>query len=481
MTTSLKKNAVLNTIKTLCQVIFPIITIPYISRTLGTISYGKVNYTASIISYFALFAAFGINNYATREGARIRDDKRELERLASQLYTINLFTSLVSILVLLAVVFGVFNDSDNRVLLLVQGATIIFTALGADWINTIFEDYKYITIRYICVQIASLILLLVLVKSSTDFIVYATILTIANSGANIFNIFYIRKYVHLRPRITSGLIRHLRPMLILVGYSFALTIYVNSDTTLLGIFRGDADVGIYSIAAKIYLVVKQVLNASIMVSVPRIASYLGKGDKNSYGKLLSSVFDFLVLVVLPSMVGLFMMSNEIILLAGGSEYVSASVPLRILSIALCFAVFGCYFSNCFLLPNKRDKEMFIATVAGCFVNIGINFFAIPKYSYIGAAITTLLAEIIVFSICLLKSRDIESLKVNMRNIVAVFVGCITIIIVCHVFKISVDNFVIRTIASILTSIIGYIAVITLLGNTIALGYLSTIINKIKRQ
>lgn len=479
MPTSLKKNAILNTIKTLCQVIFPIITIPYISRTLGTVSYGKVNYTASIISYFALFAAFGINNYATREGARIRDNKEKLKGLASQLYTINIITSVISILALLVVVFGFFSDNDKKILLIVQGVAIIFTALGADWVNTIFEDFKYITIRYIIVHLVSLILLIILVKTPDDFVVYAAILTIANSGANIFNVFYIKKYVLLRPRISSGITRHIRPMLILVGYSFALTIYVNSDTTLLGIFKGDADVGIYSIAAKIYLVVKQVLNASIMVSVPRIASYLGKGDIESYKKLLSSVFDFLLLIVLPSMVGLFMMSDEVVFLAGGAEYTAAALPLKILSVALCFAVFGCYFSNCYLLPNKLDKEMFIATIAGCVVNIGLNCIVIPKYSYIGTAVTTLLAEMIVIIICIIKSRSVEKIAVNVRNMVSVLVGCVLIVAVCIIFKLSFDRLIVRTLGSILISVIGYAFVLIILKNSVAESYLNKIIKKIR--
>ncbi len=479
MSTSLKKNAVLNTIKTLCQVIFPIITIPYISRALGAVNYGKVNYTASIISYFALFAAFGINNYATREGARIRDDKDNLKELASQLYTISIITSIISILTLLAVVFGLFSDNDKRILLLVQGAAIIFTALGADWVNTIYEDFKYITIRYIVVHLVSLLLLFIFVKTPDDFVVYAAILTIANSGANLFNIFYIKKYVLLRPQISSGITRHIRPMLILVGYSFALTIYVNSDTTLLGIFKGDADVGIYSIAAKIYLVVKQVLNASIMVSVPRIASYLGKGDKESYKKLLSSVFDFLLLLVLPSMVGLFMMSDEVVFLAGGAEYTAASLPLKILSVALCFAVFGCYFSNCYLLPNKLDKEMFIATIAGCVVNIGLNCIVIPKYSYIGTAGTTLLAEMIVIIICIIKSRNVEKVTVNTRNMVSVLAGCVSIVAVCIIFKLSINQLIIRTIGSILISALGYVFVLIMLKNSVAENYLNKIIKKIR--
>lgn len=67
-TKSLKINTVLNVIKQLCSVLFPLITIPYVTRILQATNYGKVNFGSSIVSYFTLIAAFGITNYSIREG-----------------------------------------------------------------------------------------------------------------------------------------------------------------------------------------------------------------------------------------------------------------------------------------------------------------------------------------------------------------------------------------------------------------------------
>lgn len=53
---SIKINAVLNIIKQCCAIIFPLITFPYVSRTLGVEAYGKVNFSSSIVSYISLLA-----------------------------------------------------------------------------------------------------------------------------------------------------------------------------------------------------------------------------------------------------------------------------------------------------------------------------------------------------------------------------------------------------------------------------------------
>ena len=476
MAKSLKKNALLNTIKTLCQVIFPIITIPYISRTLGTDSYGKVNFTASIIGYFALFAAFGITNYATREGARIRDHKSDLKKLTNELYAVNIFTSVISIVVLLLVVFAFHFNYDYKLLLIVQGAAIIFTALGADWVCSIFEDYTYIAVRYIIFQILSLILLFIFVKTSNDFVVYAAILTIASSGANLLNVFYIRKYVKLRPTFTRGCLKHIKPMLILLGFSFAITIYIHSGTTLLGIYKDDYDVGIYSLAAKIYLVIKQVLNAGIIVTLPRIASILGREDKNEYKSLLTKVFNFLILLVFPSIVGIFMLSGDIIYLAGGDKYMLASFPLQILSVSLAFAVFGCFFANCFLLPNKRDKDMLYATIVGCCVNVLFNLVLIPYCSYIGTSIATLVAEFFVCWLCYWKSRQIGELNINIRNVISVIIGGGVIILICHLSSLFISNILMRVFVAVTGSILLYFASLVLFRNSFVMEYLYKIMS-----
>lgn len=63
-------NAILNVIRTGLSIIFPLITYPYVARILGKNGVGMVSYTSSIVSYFVLFASFGISNYATREGSK---------------------------------------------------------------------------------------------------------------------------------------------------------------------------------------------------------------------------------------------------------------------------------------------------------------------------------------------------------------------------------------------------------------------------
>ena len=168
MTKKMGVNAALNLFKTALSIIFPLITYPYISRILGVENLGKINYTASIVGYFSLVAALGISTYAIREGGRIRSDSKNLSHLGNQIFTINILSTIVSYLLLVLVVCLFIPNREYQILIFIQSLTIVFTTLGVDWINVLFEDFLYITIRSIIIQILSLILMFVLVKTASD-------------------------------------------------------------------------------------------------------------------------------------------------------------------------------------------------------------------------------------------------------------------------------------------------------------------------
>ena len=138
---SLKVNATLNIIKQVCAIIFPLITFPYVSRTLGVDMYGKINFSNSIVSYITLIAGLGVSSYAIREGARIRDDKVKFERFSNEVFSINIVSTIFSYIVLFFLIL-LWNKLDSyKSLILILSINVLLTTLGTDWINTVYEDF----------------------------------------------------------------------------------------------------------------------------------------------------------------------------------------------------------------------------------------------------------------------------------------------------------------------------------------------------
>ena len=187
---NVKKNTVFNTVKTVFGIIYPLITFPYISRVLLAENVGKVNFGNSIVSYFSLIASLGVSTYAIRECSKVRDNQEELNRTASQIFSINIISTLISYFALVITLIVAQPLENYRELICIQSATILFTTLGADWINSAMEDFKYIAVRTIGMQLVSLALMFLFVRRPEDYIKYAVISVVASSGANIINIFY---------------------------------------------------------------------------------------------------------------------------------------------------------------------------------------------------------------------------------------------------------------------------------------------------
>ena len=455
---SLGVNAALNAFKSSLAIIFPLITYPYVFRVLHTEGVGKVNYAASIISYFALIAALGFPTYAVREGAKLREQPEKFGCFCNQIFTVNIITTVFAYGALLATLFFLKPLRDYRGLLLVSSLSIAFTTFSIDWINTIFEDFLYITIRSIVTYALSLILLFVLVKNEGDYLKYAFLTVVTNGIVCISNWIYCRKYVRVKITRRLNLKKHGRPVLMFFANSVATSIYVNSDTTMLGYFSGDHVVGLYALAVKVYNVVKTMLVAMYTVAIPRISFLVGQNDIGNVKKLFTSIFSNLTIVLLPAGVGLAAISREVVLLMGGSEYLDATFTLQVLSIALVGAVFGGAVTYCLNIPLGREKYNMKATAMSALLNVACNIVMIPLFKHNGAAITTAAAEFFVLFYCVLSFKNIrEYLDVKnwTKSLVQALIGCITMLIVAVAIKCMVENTVIRIALIITVSLLTY--------------------------
>lgn len=456
---SLKTNALLNAIRTFMSMIFPLITFPYVSRILQVENMGKVNFSASIVSYFTLLAGLGISTYAIREGSRLRDNEMELKNFGNQIFTINLLSTAVAYILLAIVLFFVPSIHTYVLLIIVQSVNIIGTTLGVEWINIIYENYIYIAIRSFLVQFVSMIALFVLVHNTNDYVVYAAIMVFSMTAANIFNFIYVNKKSKIRITSNLRLNIHLKPIMVIFAMSVATTIYVNSDSTMLGFMSGDYYVGLYAIAAKIYSILKSLIAAFILVALPRLSNYIATGKIEQYNRKANDILNLCILLLLPTVVGVFMTSNEIINLFAGETYLDAVPALNILSISLIFSIFAVYFTHVVLLPMKKEKIIMYATIFSAVVNLLLNTIFIPLFNHIGAAITTAISECIVMIWQMYYVTDMIRMNIAKKDIVGILLGCLSIICIC----ILVDKFSftenIKLIIKISGSVVSYYCIL----------------------
>lgn len=464
---SIKLNAVFNIIRQCCHIVFPLITYPYISRILGSSNLGRYSFADSIVQFFLILASLGIPTYAIREGARLRSEKGRLEQLSTQLFTLSLLSLSISILLLIGITWCVPRIRRESMLIFILAFNIVFNIIGRDWINTIYEDFLYISIRFISFQFFALVCIFLFVKGTDDYLKYAMICMMANSGGYLVNLFYSKKYLPIKLTKNIGMQKHLKPVLYLFCITVTISIYVKSDITVLGFLSTDSDVGIYTLASKIYTIIKSVLNAVITVTLPRISYYLGNREFQKYNNLIRKLSQVLYTLVFPTIIGVFCLSSDIMLLLGGEEYQSGYKALAILCLALFFSVFGGFYSQAILIPNREEKFFFNITLISAIINVLLNIVIIPFTGIEGAAITTVIAEFFVLSACRMKAKNYVN-KVDSKGSIATVFGCIAIVLICFIYKMVVIQSLLRVIACVFTSIIFYGLILLIGGNQIAL-------------
>ena len=477
---SLKRNAFYNVLKQCCNIIFPLITYPYVSRVLLSSGMGKLSFADSIITLSMTIAGLGINTYGVREGARIRKKREEIELFSAQIFTINILSTIVVYIVLGVLLIILPRFQRDYIIILILSFNIICNTLSRDWINQIYEDYKYITIRYIVFQTLALVLTFLCIHSPDDYIKYALIMLLANSGGYVTSIVYTRKYVPLRVTTNLNLKKQIKPIMYLLGVTLAVQVYVKSDIVVLGFYKSDKEVGIYTIASKVYIIIKTLLNAIISVTIPRLANYYGNDNIESYKKLLYKLQNWLIVITFPFVVGTFFLSKEVLLIIGGDGYTKGMQSLQILSVTLIFSVFACYYANCFLVVRRKDSMFFKSTLLSAFVNIILNIILVPYLGMCGAAITTLIAEFIVFIILLHYSKEVEiaSSKICAKSVVF---GCFGVFVVCLLMRIVINDVFYRFILTLLISIIVYYIINKLLKNPVIKEIELSVSNTISRN
>ncbi|MEK1430379.1 flippase [Limosilactobacillus fermentum] len=455
--TSVKKNAVLNVIKQACSILFPLITYPYVSRVLGSTSYGIYSFADSIVSYAVLIAGLGISTYAIREGSPIRDNQKKINQFSSEIFSINVISTIVAYLLLFFSIFVSTKIMADRNVIFVRSIMIILTTIGVDWINNIYEDFSYITIRYIVFQTISLVLMFAFVRSTRDILIYTFITVIAAAGGNVLNVFYVRKYVRIK-FVLRGLSKHIKPIIILFANNVAVAIYVNSDITMLVFYVTNSQVGIYALASKIYNLAKLMINALIIALMPRLSYIIN--DKEKYQQYAKVILKYLVVISLPIVSGFVFLSKQIIFLVGSEEYISGAFSLGILAFAIIGAIGGSFFSNCILIEHKEENFILIATSISAFLNIAFNFLLIPKFGINGAALTTLIAETIA---CILEAfyakRYVPLRKLFSGEMIYSIIGSLLVAIICYLTTSVVNDSVVSLIIAGVLSIGIYILVI----------------------
>lgn len=474
-------SSVFNIIKTFSSLIFPVITFAYASRILGDVGIGQVNFAKSIVSYFVMFAMLGMNYYGTREGAKLRNDRDAFSKFAHEMLIINGITTIIAYVFLLISLISVPKLQDYRSLLLISSAAILLQGLGLEWMYQAIEEYRYIAIRSVVFQIIAFVALFLFVREKNDVIPYAIITVLAGSGSYLLNFLNARKYIQFRRYDHYEIRGHLKPIFWLFAMVVSIELYTVLDSTMLGFLKGDAAVGRYTAAVKVNKMVISLITAAGSVLIPRLSFYIRHNEGRKLNKLLETFYNYVFLISVPASIGLFMLSDDIIVLFSGNGFISAGLTMKILTPIVLVIPFSMTTNQQTLIPMGKEKLMLIATSVGAVVNLTLNGFLIPLYAENGAAIATVAAETAVAVISFFNIRKYFGMKKVFCRYWQYWVAAIPIPIAVYLIQLMRLQCAAETIISIAVSAVCYFCILLWLKNPFLLELSKKLLARITKK
>lgn len=388
------KNYFYNLLLSISNILFPILSFPYVSRVIGPEGIGKVQFIFSFSQYFALVASIGIPIYGMKEIARHRDDLEGRSKIFSELIAVYLFTSVCLSVIYLMVICSFPYFKADREMYIAATCMVLLSFSHIEWLYTGMEEFRSITVRSVVFKLIGLLLLFFFIKERTDYTLYLYIMMFSFLGNNVLSLFLIRNKVKL---VFSGLSirKHIRPLLYILGTTLAASMYTDMDTVLLGFLSDDHTVGLYTAAVKLSKITLPFVTSMAVILVPKISKNFAEHQMEAVQETLDETFRFLAFFAVPVVFGLALLAPEFIALFSGEEFLPATNSMRLLSALPLIIGFGHFFLFLILVPSGKNREMFFCVLGGLVVSLVLNVVLIPFYQEVGSSVANICSELLV--------------------------------------------------------------------------------------
>lgn len=444
MKNTLARNAVFSVGYRLFNVVFPLISATYVSRVLSPEGIGRVNLAQNNMSYFLMIASLSMPYYGTREVAKRRNDPGKVNQVITELLLINLLTTTVAIFAYLYFVFRFF--SGERLIYLVFCLELLFNYINVDWIYQGREEYRYITIRSAVVKVLSLVALLFFVRKPEDYLIYALVHCFGTGCNYFFNVFHLWGTVRLRFRDLKCN-RHIKSLMALTVSSAAASLYSKVDISMLGIMSTESAVGFYTNAHKIISIVLTLVTAISAVFLPRL-SYVYETDRAQYRRYLSIGLKVVLMLAIPGCVGLVLTSRDLASVLFGDAYLPMANTLQILSVLVLIKGAGDLLCYQAIISSGNERKLVISRIVAGIANVILNAIFIPRYSHWGAAVASVVSELIVNGMLLRYSLSVEKPEMHWHYFVSVSISTMLMALTVKTVQMIVDQTVGRLLLSV---------------------------------
>lgn len=361
----------------------------YLARVLEAENFGYLSYASALVFYLFNFIDLGLSTYGIREIAR--------DKLAASEYVSNIVSFKMILAVILFTGFALISFLTHqvalvRILMLELSLMFFASAFASEWAFQGLEKMYMVFVSLGATSFLQLVLNVILVKCPGDILKVPLI----NFLASIPVIIFFLSRLKFRPRLFTLDLKKIRLYLsssiVIWAISIFAQVYNGLDIAILGFFRPPQEVGYFSVARRIVggvTLLMTFLASAVLPHLSRAFKDDMPGFRQGTRKFLKMSGIILLLVFVP----VILFSSRIISLTVGSEYLPASMPLKIMMMAIIMVTFNLPYSTG-LIAARMERDVLKQACASAALSLFLNFLLIPRYGMIGASVSFLFAELL---------------------------------------------------------------------------------------
>lgn len=393
---------------------FTLVSIKLLSNYLGPTGVGNYNTITTYINFFIVIADLGLFAVAVREISKTPENEK---KILSNVFFIRLISALIACIFASGIVFFTKYDSDIKYGVLIACGFLFFNLLAS--VYDILLQYRlkmqYSALAEFIGKLGNVLVLYLIIRLHGNFLWITS--TIAIWGISIFilkwffSIKFLRFGISYDRKVSSWIFRMAWPL----GLVFIVNnLFFKLDTLLLFTIKGAAAVGVYSVAYKILEVTAFIGSFFASALKPSFAENI-ESNKENLKKIVEKSISIMIFISMPITISCVVFSKEIVTFLSNTEFISGAPALVLLAFTLPFIYLVTLLSE-ILIANDSRKTMIGISVFILLFNLLANLYFIPKYSFMGAAFTTLVSEIVLVGIYFYYTKKLVSYSVDWKFI-----------------------------------------------------------------
>jgi len=415
------------------------VAVSFTTRYLGPEKFGFYTIALTILSFVSLFADLGAYGTAVRDLSLV-DDEAKFKEKFSVIFSFRFFVSLIVHLLSVAIVVFTPVDPILKIAFSILALSGFLSSLNQTFVSVLHMRYKmaWAVLGEIANKaiVSALILAVYFLRFDYTLIFWAAVIGMA---VNLFLVvFATRKNVHVRLSSSLFEVKRFAQDSVLLGIGGLIgTFHFRMDTVFLSFMHEPFDVGIYGIAYRIFEIATLLPGMFTGMMIPSVSQ--SQNNLRRFNELSQKSFNLLSMIVFPTMTIVGWSAPYLISLFGGKMYEHAILPLEILTLAF----FPLYLSSIFgtvFLAAKRLALMLSLGVIILVINIPIVFVLVWKFSFVGAAISTVIAEFIALVVLFTGSKIKMKLNLKFNILKKMFGPLIVANITAGAFWFSLSDF-----------------------------------------